>query len=340
MRGKIRAMKTAKWNILTIVGWFASNALGLAVVETTSETFVATATLIKGNTAATPEMVTYFSLPTVGPVLTAGAITGVGTTTLVDTNANWQTDTVPGGGACYIEFDSGMMADIASADRVTHTLSLYGNVPAGIAANMVYRIRKHRTIDDVFGANNQFGLKPGSINSGDNVMLHDPEAQITRGYYYHPLSNAWCYLEGASVTPAGATPIYPEQGIILKRKLSNDVLLVVHGEAKAGPGQVTVYPGWNLVGTLKSYRSYKLSELNLYTGNSDTGLVGGGLSSADCVMFMKPGETVTHYYVPGTGWRTPNTNYVADATISPGTAVFIQRKAPRPSFLWTIPSEQ
>ena len=54
---------------------------------------------------------------------------------------------------------------------------------------------------------------------------------------------------------------------------------------------------------------------------------------------MPDKTTVSYYYVPGVGWQTPSAGMPTDAAIPPGSAFFIQRKAPRPVFLWTIPAE-
>jgi hypothetical protein len=99
------------------------------------------------------------------------------------------------------------------------------------------------------------------------------------------------------------------------------------------------------LGTLKSLSSVTLSNLNLFTGDSTTGVVGGLNSSrADNLIVVEPNGTVVtyfYYYNPGIyqGWLNAAGFTVSGGVpIPPGSAFFINRQAPG-AFSWTIPKE-
>ena len=84
--------------------------------------------------------------------------------------------------------------------------------------------------------------------------------------------------------------------------------------------------------------------MNLYTGDPATGIAPGGNSTAgDNLILLHPDWTTSTYFysnVPGfTGWY--DATYVASANVlvAPGSVFFLQRKAPRLAFYWTIPAE-
>src|SRR5437773_5753554 len=90
-----------------------------AAVETTSENFVGTATSIQGTLGTAPRL-NFFGVPLVNPVAYAGRVTALGTGLVVDANATWPQDRFNGtNGYHYVEFDSGLTADIARTDSAT-----------------------------------------------------------------------------------------------------------------------------------------------------------------------------------------------------------------------------
>ncbi len=107
---------------------------------------------------------------------------------------------------------------------------------------------------------------------------------------------------------------------------------------------VTIDQGYNLVGTLKSAAPIKLSDLQLYTGNQATGLASGlNPSSSDNLLVVQPnGSTATYFYYNDSvnqGWLNASFSLANNVQITPGTALFICRKAPNGAFNWTIPAE-
>jgi hypothetical protein len=332
-------MKRMRWNLFAIVSFVAAAATAMGVVETTSENFVGAASVIKGNSGS-GSRVTCLSLPIVGPVAAAGVITSIGTNTFKDTNANWQSGAFADThGAYYVEFDSGLMMEISASDASTKTISLGGDIRNIANVGNPYRIRKNFTVGEIFASGNISGVKTGLNDAAsDNVMLYLPETQSTLTLFCFSLSNAWYTSQ---YQPATDLTLYPEQGVFVRRRATNDIVLYSHGTAKEGATQVPVYPGLNLLGTLKSAKNVRLADLNLYTGNTNTGVAEGvNMQSADNLRLVNDdGSTSTYFYFPGYGWVDSSYKAANDILVEPGSAFFIIRKAPRNAFFWNIPAE-
>jgi hypothetical protein len=131
---------------------------------------------------------------------------------------------------------------------------------------------------------------------------------------------------------------------MVRSKTSQNTFAYMHGSAKEGVNLTPVYTGFNLVGTLKGDRSLKLSELNLYTGDAGTGIgAGSNPAAADNLILIRPDTTTATYFYsdyPGfIGWYDTAFKVSADVVVPAGSAFFIQRKAPRGAFYWTVPAE-
>jgi hypothetical protein len=305
---------------------------------------VATATSLAGGTVSAPKIAS-FSLRIVAPTVSAGTVTSSSASSLSDTGATWVQGQFNGSnGMFYAEFDSGMEADISQTTASTKTLTLVGPLPAVIPTGAAYRIRRHLTLASVFGAYDESGLMAGSNSAqADNVLLHSPDTQQTHTYFYSnvPGFSGW-YRD--DYTPAANVMIYPAQGILVRRKSALNVALYLVGVAKEGPMLTPVLTGLNLMGTLKSSRALKLSELNLYTHDVLTGLASGSNpGSADNLVVINPdASTSTHFYsdYPGfEGWYDNAFLPSGNLMVLPGSAFFINRKGPHPSFFWSIPAE-
>jgi len=340
--GKLYAMSLARWKRLLTVILLCVPAAGWAVVESATESFVASATLIQGN-GGTGARVNLFSLQMVPPSVSAGTVTATAAGAVIDSNANWSANQFNGtNGLFYIEFDSGNRADILATDSITKTLS----IPTGLTITVGnrYRIRKHLTIGAVFGNTNQAGLTPGAnVSQADNVLVHNAQTQQTLTFFYSNVPGfiGW-YSE--TYTPASGTVIYPENGLMVRRKSTPNLVLYLQGATKPGLAVTPVFSGFNLLGTLKSQRALKLSELNLYTGNPVTGIASGSNPTvADNLILVHPDTTTSSYFYsdyPGfEGWYDGAFQPAADTLVDAGSAFFLQRKAPRGSFYWTIPAE-
>lgn len=314
-----------------------------AAVETTSENFVATATSIQGTSGTAPRL-NFFGVPIVNPVAYAGKVTTSGNGSVADANATWRQDQFNGtNGLYYVELDSGVTADVIRTDAGTKSLGL-NNQTVSLTAGNAYRVRKHLTIADIFGKNDEAGLQAGPNSAqADNVLLQVPQTQQVLTFFYSnvPGFTGW-YSD--TYAAAGGVVIYPGVGLMVRTKSGRGGTVYLAGAAKEGPTLAAVYPGYNLLGTLKSQRSLTLSELNLYTGDPSTGIgAGPNSASGDVLILLHPDGTTTSYFysnVTGfSGWYDTTYTASANVLVGPGSVFFLQRKAPRSAFYWTIPAE-
>jgi hypothetical protein len=314
-------------------------------MESASPVWIGNDTLVYGN-GGSGSRETLFSQRMVRPILAAGIIASVQNASLSDTNAafanaQFGTNGIP----AYVEFDNGGMADIADTTDVTKSLTLAGGTGSMASTGDAYRIRAHFTIASLFGTNNEAGLVAGpTAAQADNILLLDPATQRTTTIFY--FSNAtvqgWALADRTALVPNHI--IYPEQGVIVRRVAVSDAHVYLCGPVKTGAAIVPVQPGYNLVGTLKSLSSVPLEGLNLYTGDTTTGLYAGTTAStADNLLVIQPnGATTTYFYVdmPGVyqGWLDAGRHPAVNVQVSAGS-LFIIKRQHSSAFTWTIPAE-
>ena len=335
-------MKQHRWQLASVLCGLIATLHGGAAVEVTSETFVGSAAQIAGNDG-TGTRLTTFSMRSIRPMTSMGTISALETSALVDSRASWTNDQYNGSsGSYYVEFESGLVADIIETDGAGKRLVFPGALGGAVTSGSKYRIRKHQTLADVFGPANEAAILGGRNSAeADSVMLYVPQTQESLKYYYRNISGFSGWYRGSALS--GDTVIYPEQGIMVERKTNTTVTVYWAGAVKQGATTVPVFAGYNLVGTLKSRTPMRLADLNLITGDPNTGLAGGAnAAEADTVLLLNgDGSTSAVYYrnLAGfSGWR--NGSQVADdLTLNPGTAFYLYRKSPRGSFFWNIPSE-
>jgi len=342
--GKLYAMRTLGWKSVVILAATLLPALSWGTVETTSETFVASATLLQGN-GGTGFRLNMFALQVISPAAYAGAVSAVGSGAITDARARWAQDQFNGtNGSFYLELASGAKIDVIGTDGPSKTLTISSNLPVPILVGDKYKIRRHTTLSDIFGPNNEAGLTPGPNPAvADNVLLYNSQNQQTYTFFYSsvPGYHGWY---GDNYSPAGQTVIGSESGIMVRSKTSQSTFVYTHGSAKEGVNLTPVYSGFNLLGTLKGDRSLKLSELNLYTGDAGTGIgAGSNPGAADNLILIRPDTTTATYFYsdyPGfIGWYDTSFKVSSDVVVPAGSAFFIQRKAPRGAFYWTVPAE-
>jgi hypothetical protein len=310
-------------------------------LESTSPIWIGNDTLVYGN-GGNVSRSTLFSQRMVRPVLSAGVAASLQDALLSSTNGaatNGQFGT--NGIAAYVEFDNGATADIADSTDTTGNLVLAGSVGNLASAGDAYRIRAHFTIASLFGTNNEAGLTAGPTPAlADNILLTMPDTQRTITIFYSSFVHDW--LLSDRTTRAGNQVVYPEQGVVVRRIQASDAHVYLCGPVKTGVAMVPVQPGYNLVGTLKSLSSVSLDGLNLYTGDSSTGLVGGSTpSTADNLLVTQPnGSSATYFYYTNgiQGWVDGGRHPAGTVQILPGSAFLIKR-AHASAFTWTIPAE-
>lgn len=108
--------------------------------------------------------------------------------TLTDNEAAWSNNQFNGAnGAHYLEILSGpgtgTTYDIVGTSATTKQLTLVQNLAAGITAPVTFNVRKHRTIANVFGPNNEGGLAGGSLALADQISIYNPGVGYNTYYY-------------------------------------------------------------------------------------------------------------------------------------------------------------
>ncbi len=276
-----------------------------------------------------------------------GAETSVGgSTTLVDNEATWTDNQFNGAaGAFYVEITSGPGAgttyDVATTTAATKTITLAQPLAAAIVNGASFKIRQHWTIGSVFGPLNESGLQGGTLATADQILIWNGVGFDT--YYYKTSGlggTGWRSSTSTSFDKQNQV-IYPEDGVVLKRIPQTAVDVVLMGVVKTGVSSYPVTVGYNYLANVYA-APMTLASSSLYTGDSNTGLAGGTLATADQVLVWNGTGYSTYYYktsgLGGTGWRSSSsTSADASGTSIPvGTTVVINRKNGT-AFNWVIP---
>jgi len=302
--------------------------------SSTSEVFVAAASLLRGATNGQP-VVTPVPVPYVLPSVHEGRLTAVNSNRLVDFSAIWMSNAFGASPFC-VELDSGQSVRILTSDLNTLVLE---EIPSPLpVVGARFRVRPLLTLDEMFTGAIAAG---DSVDNADNVLLFDSAAQQT---------------QTAFLSTNGPSPVWRDQGgndcsievvpaqsaTLVRRRSSGDNVLVSHGVLSRTPGRLTLYTGLNWIAAPATGDPLTLPDLRLFTGNASTGMAGGtNATIADTLMvFDVEGNSTTCFYssAPGApGWRdllmVPATN-----TLSAGSAILVERKAPRLSFPWRVPT--
>ena len=288
----------------------------------------------------------------VNPVSYQGKITSSGNHSLADVNAVWTANEFNGAnGEFFIEIvsgpNAGLMTDILATNEIGKTLTTYDDLSPLLTGREPYRIRRHRTLGNVFGKNNESGLAGGSsVSEADEVMVLNPVTQTFLTFYFKTGGfggTGWRSATDA-VKDASSTTLYPDQGVVIVRKLAGNISLILAGTVKTGPTIVPVGANINLLANIYPAGTLTVANSGLYGADNSLGLAGGKtVSSADEVRIYNGVTFQDLFYKTGgfggSGWRSSN-DAVSDAgntEIPPGSSIYIIRKFGRPDFNWKIP---
>jgi len=243
--------------------------------------------------------------------------------------------------------NAGFSDDIISNDAAN--LYLANSDGAFIANGDAIKIYPHQTLNSVFGTHDESGLF-GSNNStfADNLVVWDPVHQVPVTYFYKSTSATpgWRGPAGGLIN-AGQTPLYVDQDIEIisgSSQTTNNIKLI--GGVKLG-NTITVVPagGQAFVGNMYA-TSVTLSNLNLYTGNPNTGVYGSNNSTfADNVVIWDQVNQVpvTYFYKSTSatpGWRGPQGGLInAGTNVLPIGCVINVIHSTGPTFTWTLPAQ-
>lgn len=120
-----------------------------------------------------------------------------------------------------------------------------------------YVLRKARTLDDILGEDNQFGLKSGSAMSADTVNIFNSATTKLAAYYS---GNEW--RRRGSTENIGNMPVFSHEPLTITRKAGSDVTAVVIGEVSL-KNQKLVVPTFNSLLHTRLPLSQTLAEIAL-----------------------------------------------------------------------------
>jgi hypothetical protein len=324
-----------------VLGLAGAATSAWATIETTSPVYVGASTTLAGNGGSGSRLTT-FGLRMVQPIAFAGKISDTQNNTLTDTNATWADGQFGTSGTqAYVEYDNGVMVDVSNTSASSQSLTLAGSLSGIASVGDSYRVRPHMTIASLFGTNNETGLKVGTTASqADSILLQMAvsQATVTIFYFSNQFGHGWVF---GNLQAADRQVIYPEEGVMVLRKVPGDLSLFTCGPVKTGITVVPIEPGYNLVGTLKSLNAVTLTNLNLYTGSSTTGMASGfSAGGSDNVLVIAPdGTSTTYFYHTVGGWVDGSLHSAANVPIAAGSAFFLKRLTADGPFNWTIPAE-
>jgi uncharacterized protein (TIGR02597 family) len=268
-----------------------------------------------------------------------GATTATATHYLEIVRRSGTSTPVPGEGTTY---------DIVATDAVNKTLTLAQDLASGVGPGALFKIRKHWTIGSVFGVTNPQGVQAGSLSDADQVLVHNGTGYDI--YYYEPgnplnPSGGWRNAADPSATNVAAAKILQEEGVIIKRRHTNSSEVTIVGAVKTGSSSIPVLPGTNIIANVFA-APMTLASSMLYTGNSNTGLAAGNLSTADQVLIHTGSGYDIYYYEngnflnPAGGWRNAakpaEVVDVSKVHIPVGSSLIVKRRQGT-GFDWKIP---
>jgi len=356
----------ATWTLLTTT----VNSTGTFVVDDPEAANVERRFYRVTDSAATTDPVGFITLPIAGasgseasafsfvgisllnPVSYQGTITSYGSHSITDVNANWTADKFNGAnGEFFLEIISGphagLMTDILASNAAGNTLTTEDDLSSLLTVGELYRIRKHRTLGDVFGANNEGRLNAAaSVSEADEIRVFNPVTQTFLIYYFKigGFGGIGWRSTTDAVSDASGTKLYPEQGVIIVHKVAGDISITLMGTVKTGPTVSPIGPKVNLVANVYPAGNLTLENLGLYIGNDSLGLAGGAsVSSADQVRMYSGGVFQIFFYKTGgfggTGWRnsTDAVTDVSNTQIPAGSSFYVIRMDSLPAFNWTMP---
>jgi len=141
-------------------------------------------------------------------------------------------------------------------------------------------------------------------------------------------------------SPASNVVIYPEQGLMVRRRSGGDITLTSSGPLKSWASTITVFPGYNLLGLYNRATPLSLGNLNLPA----VGFVAGANPDvADNVLKLNPdGTSIKYFYlnlIGFEGWYDFSYLPAGQVTLVPGTVFMLYRRAPAAAFDWTLPAQ-
>ena len=245
----------------------------------------------------------------------------------------------------YLEIVStGARADIVSNTDTNLVLGSgdQSSISAALGAGLSVRIRKHRTVADIFGGASGTTtdttvplLKGTAASSADNVLIMIDGAYKTLYYSSSPTKPGW--RDGNTL--ATDYPIYPSDGMLIARKAVAELSLTIMGEVKNYTSLIPI-----AAGVSSASPKYTLTALPVPTDMTLPALFGGdgtstggtnlklvrgtSASTADNVLIWNGTGFNTYYYSSSPtkpGWRDSSGNVASTVSLLSNAGFLIKR---------------
>lgn len=226
-------------------------------------------------------------------VLVSGTFDSQSGGVLTDTDANFAAVLSDTSATYVVELADGTVAEISNIN----TTSVEVGSGAIAASGAAYKIRKSRTLNEIFGVGAE-----AKLTSSDIIWIREG-ADYAR-YFYRSDAQEFRDFDAPFVPPSKPVALFAPDGIFVQIA-STPVEVTIFGSVKSTPNAILAPPGFKLI-TIPSPGVQKLNELGLETvlATSD----GPGIGSADSVWVPQPAGTspaFKRYYYDATNsvWR-------------------------------------
>lgn len=264
----------------------------------------------------------------------AGAVTGITSTQMTDTAANFGSLLTGGANSTYIiEFENtaGTIQEVLGTAASGSNITLPDNVTSSVSVGTKYRIRKSATLASIFGATNSAGLTPGFGGPTGADVVYVPTSTGFNTYYYDGDDLTWKKTSPVVDVVAANIPLVYLDGILVFA--GAPLSLTVSGEVKTKTVSTVALSGFNYIGTVYPVGATLDTAFGANTATTiHPGF--GGPTGADVVYVPKaaPATGFNTYYYDGDDLTWKTTSPVADvnaSTISlPSGVLFFNVGAP------------
>jgi len=291
---------------------------------------------IKGTGGSGSEAYNYIGVPLNNAADFNGAVASSSVNTIQASSASWTDNEFAG--THYVQITSGSYEGISAtiASNTSDSLTTVEDLSSVLSGDESISIYRYNTLADIFGASNESGLQGSSSASGaDNILVQTASGFDT--YYYKNagfLGGTGWRSSASPVTDASATPIPYGSGIIVVRKQSSDLDVVVSGSVFSGDATTPIEEGYNWK---TSSIPVTLTLADYFGAANEAGLTGSSSASGadNILVFNASGGYDTYYYknagfLGGTGWRSsasPATDESSRIISEPGQMFIVVRKS-------------
>ena len=305
---------------------------------------------INGSPDGSTTAFTALSMSLENPVSASGALTEAPTSAVVTNSSAAYTPNefagtdASGNATHYLQFVSdGLIVDIIANDATTITT---GTDLSGLAdLGDSYVVKKHITIADIFGANNEAGLTAGSsFATSDLIYIMASDGSGAFSTYYvqddpTPIGlfggDGWRQVGASNSLDQSNVVVGPDDGIIVARSTSGDIDIVLSGSVNVIDHQRDLPAGFSMV----SYPypvDVTLDDSGIYSASNGY-VSGSSFASSDLVYVLGSDGAYTTYFrqddptpiglFGGDGWRqvgASNSEDKGSTVIPAGSAIIIK----------------